>query len=59
LRLDAPDGPPVAVLPVAGKGGWQERTVTLKREVTGAHDLYLVAKGADRVAALDWLTIRP
>lgn len=33
--------------------------MTLKREITGTHDLYLVAKGAARVAALDWLTIRP
>ncbi|MFI7298875.1 carbohydrate-binding protein [Streptomyces sp. NPDC050121] len=57
--MDAPDGPPAAVLPVAADGGWQEQSVTLKREITGTHDLYLVAKGAARVAALDWLTIRP
>ncbi|SHH37936.1 carbohydrate-binding protein [Streptomyces sp. 3214.6] len=59
LRLDAPDGPLAAVVPVAADGGWQEQSVTLKREITGTHDLYLVAKGAARVAALDWLTIRP
>ncbi|KQW03845.1 discoidin domain-containing protein [Streptomyces sp. Root369] len=59
LRLDAPDGPVAAVVPVTGNGDWQEQSVPLKREVTGAHDLYLVAKGTGRVAALDWLTIRP
>jgi hypothetical protein len=59
LRLDAPDGPLAASVPVTGTGDWQEQTVTLKREVTGTHDLYLVAKGTSRVAALDWLTIRP
>jgi hypothetical protein len=59
LRLDAPDGPVAAVVPVTGTGDWQEQSVPLKREVTGAHDLYLVAKGTGRVAALDWLTIRP
>ena len=48
-----------ASVPVTGTGDWQEQSVPLKREVTGAHDLYLVAKGTGRVAALDWLTIRP
>jgi hypothetical protein len=46
-------------VPVTGTGDWQEQSVPLKREVTGAHDLYLVAKGTGRVAALDWRTIRP
>ncbi|MDQ0947970.1 hypothetical protein QFZ24_001893 [Streptomyces phaeochromogenes] len=59
LRLDSPDGPPVAVVPLRGDSGgdWRERTVSLKREVSGTHDLYLVAKGGRQVAALDWLTI--
>lgn len=47
------------MVPVAAGGGWQEQSVTLKREITGTHDLCLVAKGAARVAALDWLTIGP
>ncbi|MFI8073616.1 discoidin domain-containing protein [Streptomyces sp. NPDC086033] len=59
LRLDAPDGPLAASVPVTGTGDWQEQSVTLKRAVTGTHDLYVVAKGTSRVAALDWLTIRP
>ncbi|MGI5193451.1 discoidin domain-containing protein [Streptomyces sp. CA-288835] len=59
LRLDAPDGPLAAVLPVKGTGDWQEQSVPLKRKVTGTHDLYLVARGERQVAALDWLTIRP
>ncbi|GGZ63923.1 discoidin domain-containing protein [Streptomyces bluensis] len=61
LRLDAPDGPLLGVVPVrgGGDGKWQEQSVRLKREVTGSHDLYLVAEGGRRVAALDWLTIRP
>ncbi|MGW0423044.1 carbohydrate-binding protein [Streptomyces sp. NPDC003015] len=48
LRLEAPDGPVAAVVPVTGTGNWQELSVPLKREVTGAHDLYLVAKGLPR-----------
>ncbi|MEU2779076.1 discoidin domain-containing protein, partial [Streptomyces sp. NPDC007162] len=59
LRLDAPDGPMAASVAVTGSGGWREQSVALKRELTGTHDLYLVAKGASRVAALDWLRIRP
>ncbi|MFI9569106.1 discoidin domain-containing protein [Streptomyces rishiriensis] len=59
LRLDAPDGPVAAVLPVDGDGGWRERSVSLQRGVGGVHDLYVVARGAQRVAALDWLTVRP
>jgi hypothetical protein len=47
------------VVPLRGDSGgdWRERTVSLKREVSGTHDLYLVAKGGRQVAALDWLTI--
>ncbi|MFJ8143149.1 discoidin domain-containing protein [Streptomyces sp. NPDC096013] len=59
LRLDSPDDRVVAEVPVSGSGDWQERSVTLKHTVTGAHDLYVVAKGTGRVAGLDWLTIRP
>ncbi|MDX2548607.1 discoidin domain-containing protein [Streptomyces sp. WI04-05B] len=60
LRLDSPHGPVAAVVPLTDTGGeWRERSVALRREVTGTHDLYLVAKGGVRVAALDWLTIRP
>ncbi|TLS48001.1 carbohydrate-binding protein [Streptomyces montanus] len=64
LRLDAPDGPLLGVVPVRGDnngngGDWQEQQVRLKREVTGTHDVYLVAEGGRQVAALDWLTIRP
>ncbi|MEV6587364.1 discoidin domain-containing protein [Streptomyces acidicola] len=60
LRLDAPDGPLLGVVPVRGysDGKWQEQSVRLKREVTGSHDLYLVAEGGRQVAALDWLTVR-
>ncbi|MFI5824965.1 discoidin domain-containing protein [Streptomyces rishiriensis] len=59
VRLDAADGPVAAVVPVTGTGGWQEQSVTLRREITGTHDLYVVAKGGGPVAALDWLTLRP
>ncbi|MFF4490642.1 discoidin domain-containing protein [Streptomyces sp. NPDC001544] len=59
LRLDAADGRRAAVVPLSGTGDWQERSVTLKHEATGSHDLYIVARGTGRVAALDWLTIRP
>ncbi|GAA3795336.1 discoidin domain-containing protein [Streptomyces phyllanthi] len=58
LRLDAPDGPLLGVVPVRGDGDWREQSVDLKREVTGTRDLYLVAEGGRRVAAVDWLTIR-
>lgn len=60
LRLDSPAGPVAATVPLAGTDGeWREQSVALRREVTGTHDLYAVAKGGPRVAALDWLTIRP
>jgi len=61
LRLDAPDGPVAADLPVRSTGSadtWQKQSVTLPRRLTGIHTLYLVAKGGPQVAALDWLTIR-
>ena len=61
LRLDAPDGPVAGTLPVRPTGGtdtWQEQSVTLPHRLTGTHDLHLVAKGGDQVAALDWLTVR-
>ncbi|UXX91257.1 carbohydrate-binding protein [Streptomyces sp. AD2-2] len=59
LRLDKPDGRVVAVIPLKGTGGWQERSVALRHTVTGSHDLYVVAAGTGPVAQLDWLTIRP
>jgi hypothetical protein len=62
LRLDTPHGPLAATLPVHATGSadtWQEQSVPLSRTVTGTHTLYLMAKGGPRVAALDWLTIRP
>ncbi|RNG17876.1 carbohydrate-binding protein [Streptomyces botrytidirepellens] len=61
LRLDDPKGRVVATLPVRDTGGadqWQERSVRLARAVTGTHDVYLVATGARKVAAVDWLTLR-
>ncbi|WP_245606502.1 carbohydrate-binding protein [Streptomyces himastatinicus] len=61
LRLDDPKGRVVATLPVRDTGGadqWQERSVRLARAVTGTHDVYLVASGARKVAAVDWLTLR-
>ncbi|MEU6146768.1 discoidin domain-containing protein [Streptomyces sp. NPDC047081] len=61
LRLDAPQGPVAATLPVRSTGSvdtWQEQSVTLPRRLSGVHSLYLVAKGGPRVARLDWLTIR-
>ncbi|MFC8513059.1 carbohydrate-binding protein [Streptomyces sp. NPDC057257] len=62
LRLDTPQGPVAATLPVRAPGSadtWEERSVTLSRRLTGVHSLCLVAKGGPRVARLDWLTIRP
>ncbi|MBK3573064.1 hypothetical protein JHN63_04355 [Streptomyces sp. MBT65] len=44
---------------VSGTGDWQMGSLPLKHKVTGSHDLYVVVKGAGRVAALDRLTIRP
>lgn len=61
LRLDGPHGRLAGALPVRDTGGadtWQEQSVTLPHAVTGTHDLYLVAFGGHRVAALDWLTVR-
>ncbi|MBA6440378.1 carbohydrate-binding protein [Streptomyces sp. GMR22] len=61
LRLDSPEGPVAATLPVRGTGGtdeWRERSVRLARTVTGSHDVYLVGTGGHRVAAVDWLTLR-
>lgn len=61
LRLDGPEGRVVAKLPVRDTGGadqWQERSVRLSRAVTGTHDVYLVATGGRKVAAVDWLTLR-
>ncbi|MGW7605172.1 carbohydrate-binding protein [Streptomyces antimycoticus] len=61
LRLDSPDGPVAATLPVRGTGGtdsWRKLSVRLPRTVTGSHDVSLVATGGRRVAAVDWLTLR-
>ncbi|WP_106436328.1 carbohydrate-binding protein [Streptomyces bingchenggensis] len=61
LRLDAPDGRVAATLPVPDTGStdtWEERSVALPRTVAGTHDVYLVATGGPRVAAIDWLTLR-
>ncbi|MFD1922437.1 carbohydrate-binding protein [Streptomyces beijiangensis] len=62
LRLDSPHGQLAVTLPVKDTGGadtWQEQSVHLTHSVTGAHDVYLVAKGGHRVAAVDRLTFRP
>lgn len=36
----------------------QEPSAKLLHTVTGAHDVYLVAAGGERTAAVDWLTFR-
>ncbi|MFJ2089263.1 carbohydrate-binding protein [Streptomyces sp. NPDC087901] len=61
VRLDSPKGRIVGVLPVRATGGagtWQEQSVKLLHTVTGAHDVYVVAAGGAKTAAIDWLTFR-
>ncbi|MBQ7097120.1 MAG: S-layer homology domain-containing protein [Clostridia bacterium] len=44
LRIDAPDGPRIAYIPITPSGAWAEplaHRVELEREVTGVHDLYI------------------
>lgn len=61
IRLDAPDGPLVGTLTVAGTGGFsnyttQSTTVALDdANVTGIHDVVLVFKGGNGVGNLDWI----
>ncbi|MCX4768476.1 carbohydrate-binding protein [Streptomyces sp. NBC_01260] len=59
VRLDSPKGRIVGVLPVQATGGadtWQEQSAKLPHTVTGSHDVYVVAAGGARTAAVDWLT---
>ncbi|WP_328897473.1 carbohydrate-binding protein [Streptomyces sp. NBC_00236] len=41
-----------------GADTWQEQSAKLPHTVTGAHDVYLVAAGGEKTAAVDWLTFR-
>ncbi len=64
LRLDAPDGPLVAVLPVGGTGGadqWATRSTTVTdAAATGVRDLHLVFTGTDASRlAIDWWSFEP
>jgi arabinoxylan arabinofuranohydrolase len=58
LRLDGPEGPLVATLPVGGTGGanrWATHTTTTVAEASGVRDLCLVFTGADASDLhLDW-----
>lgn len=61
VRLDSLKGRIVGLLPVRSTGGadtWKEQSVKLLHTVTGAHDVYLVAAGGEKTAAVDWLTFR-
>lgn len=57
VRLDSPTGALVGTVTVPGTGGWTtyREVVTAIQRVSGVHNLYLVARGGNGVANLDWL----
>ncbi|WP_284699846.1 cellulase family glycosylhydrolase [Chitinolyticbacter albus] len=58
LRLGSPTGTLLATHTVASTGGWgnyAEQVVNLSQNVSGIQNVYLVGKGGDGIANLDWL----
>jgi hypothetical protein len=57
VRIERPDGPVIATLPVRPTGGptaWAAQTTPLTTAVSGVHDVYLTFGGGKDVARLDW-----
>ena len=60
LRLDSPTGTLIGVLIVSPTGDWnnyQVQTAGLSN-ATGVHDLYLVGKGDEGIANIDWFRFK-
>lgn len=57
VRLDGLSGQQLATITVPSTGGWTEfaEVVTAIQRVSGVHNLYLVARGGNGVANIDWL----
>lgn len=57
VRLDSPTGAQVGTVTVPSTGGWTtfREVVTPIQRTSGVHNLYLVARGGNGVANLDWI----
>ncbi|RQP21282.1 RICIN domain-containing protein [Piscinibacter terrae] len=57
VRLDSPTGAQVGTVTVPSTGGWTtfHEVVTPIQRTSGVHNLYLVARGGNGVANIDWL----
>lgn len=61
IRIDRLDGPLLGALTTQATGGWERYTVQRINitPVSGVHDLYLIFRGGDGVANLDWVHFAP
>ena len=56
LRIDSPTGDLIGSHVVQGTGSWSDyQTQIASVSVSGVHDLYLVGKGQEGIANLEWL----